>query len=73
MPKDTKSWKPALLRWKRSLPPYVRRSLAKRWKARATAIAEKVEWLLARGRALSDAAQQIEASDEPEPKGDDEP
>lgn len=73
MPKDTKSWKPALLRWRRSLPHYVRRSLAKRWRAQALAIAEKVERLIARGRALSDAAQQIEASDETddETKGDD--
>lgn len=60
MPKDIKSWRPALLRWKRNLPHFVRRWLAGRWKAQAERIADKVEWLIPRGQALTVAAQQIE-------------
>jgi hypothetical protein len=68
MPKDIASWRPVLLLLKPSLPPYARRLLARRWTARATAIAEKVERLVVRGRALSAAAQQIASDDTAEPE-----
>src|SRR5690606_30859455 len=63
MRKRTEPWRPALLRWKQSLPACVRRLLRRQWLAKALRLAERGEEMIARGRAYTSAARQIEPTD----------
>ena len=66
----TKQWKPALLRWKRRLPPYARTWLERNWLWRAGLLMDSSERQMRRARDYTDAARLI-AEPTDKLKGDD--